>query len=122
MKTKPEQINSHWSDQLLPLSAVMAALPDAEAVKAFLLDLCTPAELQAMVDRWTVVQLLQRGLSYRAINEKTGISVTTVGRVARFLEMGNGGYQAALEALETVNSGSNRESADTDDTMKASAS
>ncbi len=122
MKTKPEQINSDWSDQLLPLSAVMAALPDAEAVKAFLLDLCTPAELQAMVDRWTVVQLLQRGLSYRAINEKTGISVTTVGRVARFLEMGNGGYQAALEALETANSGSKRESADTDDTMKASAS
>ena len=118
MKTKPEQINSDWSDQLLPLSAVMAALPDAEAVKAFLLDLCTPAELQAMVDRWTVVQLLQRGLSYRAINEKTGISVTTVGRVARFLEMGNGGYQAALEVLERSRSSS----PDTDVTTEALAS
>lgn len=104
MKTKPEQLNTDWSEQLLPLSEVMAALPNAEAIKALLLDLCTPAELQAMVDRWTVAQLLQRGLSYRAINEKTGISVTTVGRVARFLEMGNGGYQAALNAL---NSGDN---------------
>jgi len=99
MKNKPEQIQSDWTEQLLTLSEVLAALPDADAVKALLLDLCTPAELQAMVDRWQVVQLLQRGLSYRAISEKTGISVTTVGRVARFLALGNGGYQQALEAV-----------------------
>lgn len=100
MKTKPETVQNDWSQQLLPLSQVLKQLPDADAVKAFLLDLCTPAELQAMVDRWQVVQLLTRGLSYRAISEKTGISVTTIGRVARFLEQGNGGYQAALAITE----------------------
>ncbi len=97
---KPKQINSDWSQQLLTLSDALAALPDAESIRTFLLDLCTPAELQAMVDRWQVVQLLQQGLSYRAINEKTGVSVTTVGRVARFLEQGNNGYKAALKYIK----------------------
>ncbi len=105
MKTKPQQINSDWSQQLLTLSEVLAALPDAEAIRAFLLDLCTPAELQAMVDRWQVVQLLAKGLSYRAIYEKTGVSVTTVGRVARFLEQGNNGYQKALLAVNRSTAG-----------------
>ena len=67
--------------------------------KAFLQDLCTPAELEAMVDRWRVAQLLERGLSYREINDLTEVSVTTVGRVARFIEFGAGGYRTALDRL-----------------------
>ena len=63
----------------------------------FLRDLCTPAELQALVDRWHVVELLQQGLPYRRIHDLTGVSVTTIGRVARFLTDGFGGYQAALD-------------------------
>jgi len=63
-----------------------------EEVRAFFRDLCTPAELQAMADRWAVVELLQRGLPYREIQRLTGVSVTTVGRVARYLTGGNGGY------------------------------
>jgi len=63
----------------------------------FFRDLCTPAELQALVDRWHVVQLLQQGLPYRRIHDLTGVSVTTIGRVARFLSAGFGGYRIALE-------------------------
>ena len=63
----------------------------------FFADLCTPAELEALVDRWAVVKHLQDGLPYRRIHELTGVSVTTIGRVARFLTGGNGGYQVALE-------------------------
>jgi len=63
----------------------------------FFLDLCTPAELQALVDRWQVVELLEQGLPYRRIHDLTGVSVTTVGRVARFLSNGFGGYQTALD-------------------------
>ena len=61
----------------------------------FLRDLCTPAELQALADRWTVVGLLQAGMPYREIAKQTGVSVTTIGRVARYLGAGNGGYQLA---------------------------
>ncbi|MGB5580852.1 MAG: YerC/YecD family TrpR-related protein [Woeseia sp.] len=66
----------------------------------FLKDLCTPAELQALVDRWQVVNYLQQDLPYRRIHDLTGVSVTTIGRVARFLSDGFGGYQLALERLK----------------------
>lgn len=65
----------------------------------FLEDLCTPAELEAMIDRWRVAQLLDEGLSYRDIRELTEVSVTTIGRVARFIERGTGGYRTVLDRL-----------------------
>ncbi|MEO0576986.1 MAG: YerC/YecD family TrpR-related protein [Pseudomonadota bacterium] len=81
------------------LSQAFAALGECSDVHALFKDLCTPAELQALADRWQVVQLLNQGLSYRAINDKTGVSVTTIGRVARYLSDGAGGYSVALQAL-----------------------
>ena len=65
-------------------------------VRQFLLDLCTPAEVEAIVDRWWTASLLKEGRSYREINEITGVSVTTIGRVARYLNMGEGGYRLAM--------------------------
>ena len=81
------------------LCDALLTLRTPEECRSFLADLCTPAELEAMVDRWAVVPLLQEGLSYRKIHDITGVSVTTVGRVARYLSSGNGGYQLALERL-----------------------
>jgi TrpR-related protein YerC/YecD len=75
-------------------------LRDVGECRNFFKDLCTPAELQALVDRWQVVQLLQRGLPYRQIHDMTGVSVTTVGRVARFLSDGFGGYQTAIDRTD----------------------
>jgi len=82
------------------LFAAIAALKSAEECRAFLRDLCTPAELQAMTDRWAVVDWLKRGVPYREIHRATGVSVTTIGRVARFLANGNGGYVLAAQRLE----------------------
>jgi TrpR-related protein YerC/YecD len=67
--------------------------------RSFFRDLCTPAELQALVDRWHVVELLVRDLPYRQIHDMTGVSVTTIGRVARFLSDGFGGYETALRRV-----------------------
>jgi TrpR-related protein YerC/YecD len=78
------------------LYTAVAALQSAEECRAFFRDLCTPAEIQAMADRWSVVDYLQRGLPYREIHKLTGVSVTTIGRVARFLASGNGGYEVAV--------------------------
>ena len=82
------------------LATALAALRTPEECRAFLRDLCTPAELQAMADRWAVVELLERGLPYREIHLQTGVSVTTIGRVARYLMSGNGGYRAVTERLK----------------------
>jgi TrpR-related protein YerC/YecD len=81
------------------LFRTLLKLEDVAKIRAFFQDLCTPAELQAMKDRWAVVELLNDGLTYRAIHDQTGVSVTTIGRVARCLMDGAGGYQAAIKRL-----------------------
>jgi len=73
------------------------SLETRDECRNFLKDLCTPAELQALVDRWQVVALLEQGLPYRKIHDLTGVSVTTIGRVARFLADGFGGYRTAID-------------------------
>jgi len=75
----------------------VSCLQTAGECRNFFKDLCTPAELQALVDRWQVVGLLQKDLPYRRIHDLTGVSVTTIGRVARFLMDGYGGYTTAIE-------------------------
>ncbi len=81
------------------LSEALLCLQTADEVKQFLEDLCTPAEIEAMVDRWRVAQLLDQGYSYRDIRKMTKVSVTTTGRVARYMEMGTGSYRTVLERL-----------------------
>ena len=82
------------------LIAAMLTLRAPEELRSFLRDLCTPAELQAMADRWAVVECLQQNLPYREIHRITGVSVTTIGRVARYLAAGAGGYALAVKRLE----------------------
>jgi TrpR-related protein YerC/YecD len=81
------------------LCQALLTLRTVDECRAFLRDLCTPAELQALADRWTVVGLLQDGMPYREIAKQTGVSVTTIGRVARYLGGGNGGYELAARRL-----------------------
>ncbi len=93
------------------LCAALAALSSAEECRAFLRDLCTPAEIQAMADRWAVVDDLKRGLPYREIHRLTGVSITTIGRVARFVTSGNGGYVTAARRLAQARRAATREAA-----------
>ena len=79
------------------LFKALVALRNTNEVRSFFKDLCTPAELQALVDRWQVVEYLQKDLPYRKIHDLTGVSVTTIGRVARCLTDGSGGYQTAID-------------------------
>jgi TrpR-related protein YerC/YecD len=81
------------------------ALQSVEECRAFFKDLCTPAELQALADRWAVVGLLEQGLPYREIHRQTGVSVTTIGRVARYLTQGNGGYALAVQRTREARHG-----------------
>ncbi len=83
------------------LFAAVITLKSVGECRNFFKDLCTPAELQALVDRWQVVECLEQGLPYRKIHDLTGVSVTTIGRVARFLADGFGGYRTAIERTST---------------------
>jgi TrpR-related protein YerC/YecD len=83
------------------LYQAVLTLRTVEECRAFFRDLCTPSELEAMADRWACVEGLERGLPYREVHRTTGVSVTTVGRVARYLADGNGGYRLAAQRLDS---------------------
>lgn len=96
MKRRPTD-NEQAEDAIDDLANALQRLATAAQVRAFLEDLCTPAELEAMSDRWKVVPLVAEGVPYREIHERTSVSVTTIGRVARTFERGAGGYATALK-------------------------
>lgn len=84
------------------LAKALLTLQSPGEVRAFLDDLCTPAEIRAFAERFKVARLLDEGqLSYREISERTGASTTTVTRVARFLrEMPHQGYRLVLDRMK----------------------
>jgi len=84
---------------LRPLLDALLALRTPAEMKAFLDDLLSPAELEAIADRWRVVPLLLEEAPYRGIHDRTGVSVTTIGRIARCLSFGPGGYRLAAERV-----------------------
>ncbi|CAH0538982.1 YerC/YecD family TrpR-related protein [Vibrio marisflavi] len=86
------------------LYSAIAQLNSAEETKLFLTDLCTPQEIHGMAERWRVATCLKQEMSYREISAKTGVSVTTVGRVARALNYGEGGYELLLDRVEQAHS------------------
>jgi TrpR-related protein YerC/YecD len=97
MKPNRQETESQLEAAEKALCRAIVSLRTTAECHKFLKDLCTPAELQALVDRWQVVELLENGLTYRGINDLTGVSVTTIGRVARFLADGYGGYRTAID-------------------------
>lgn len=98
MKRRALRSEIDESQPVHALADVLASLTGAAEIGAFLHDLCTPAEIEAMADRWRVVPHLLAGEAYRDIHDQTGVSVTTIGRVARCLAEGHG-YRTAIEKL-----------------------
>ncbi|MGH8223686.1 MAG: YerC/YecD family TrpR-related protein [Woeseiaceae bacterium] len=99
MKPNRHDSESRRSRAENALFRAVISLEDVRECRNFFKDLCTPAELQALVDRWQVVERLRRRMPYRRIHDETGVSVTTIGRVARFLSDGFGGYETALRRV-----------------------
>lgn len=81
------------------LCKALLTLKNPKEAEEFLEDLLTPAEIDAVTERWTVARLLNEGISYRSINEATGVSTATVTRVARCVVRGSGGYRRVLERI-----------------------
>ena len=66
----------------------------------FFVDLCTVAELKAMEQCFEVAKLLNQGLIYNDILERTGASSATISRVNRSLNYGTDSYRKVLARLE----------------------
>ena len=81
-------------------------LKKPDEVHRFLKDLCTPQEISDMAERWKICRILdQQNLSYREINAQTGVSLATIGRIARFLNTEpHQGYQLILNRMNKATS------------------
>lgn len=100
MKIHRSQAAKESEDPAHNLYQAIATIKTPEEAKKFFQDLCTPTEIQAMADRWIVVDSIKIGKPYRQIYDETGVSVTTVGRVARCIMLGEGGYNLIYNRLE----------------------
>ena len=71
-------------------------LRDLDECKRFFEDLCTVAELRAMEQRFEVALLLNDGMIYNDILERTGASSCAISRGSRALNFGADGYEKVL--------------------------
>ena len=82
------------------LYQALLEIKDLEECRRFLQDLCTVSELKAMEQRMEVAMLLDQGLIYSDILERTGASSATISRVNRALLNGTGGYVSVLGKMK----------------------
>lgn len=99
-KDKKRVMQEEGEDPDHRLFEAISLIKNADEAERFFLDLCTPAELQVMADRWLIIDPIKAGKPYRKIYEETGVSVTTIGRVARFISHGKGGYDIIYKRLK----------------------
>lgn len=81
------------------------SLENVDECMRFFVDLCTVAELMAMEQRYEVAKLLDEGLIYNDILEKTGASSATISRVNRSLQFGAEGYRVAIDRMKGTGGG-----------------
>ena len=79
------------------LYKIILKLKTPAETKNFFQDLCTISELNSMAERWKVVKMLEKNISYREISKETGSSTATVTRIAHWFYHGMGGYKLALK-------------------------
>ena len=82
------------------LYRAIVSLQDVDECRRFFQDLVTVSELKAMEQRMEVAMLLDQGLIYSDILERTGASSATISRVNRALLNGTGGYVSVLGKMK----------------------
>ena len=89
-----------WNDpEIDKLLEAFLSLESKQEAKAFLRDLLTDSEISEFSKRWQVARLLTAGSSYTAIEKETGLSSTTIARISKWLQEGEGGYRLMLDKL-----------------------
>jgi TrpR-related protein YerC/YecD len=92
-----EKIENHLTEQLCE---AIASLRSEKQIANFLEDACTISEFKALAQRFEVARLLDEGVKYEEIVERTGASTATISRVKRCLVYGKDGYEVALRNLK----------------------
>lgn len=95
-------------EDLKELYQSILTLDNVEEFKIFFEDLCTVDELKTLAQRWQVVQMLYEKNKYSDIMKETGASSTTISRVKKCLDYGEG-YLMVLNRNDKKNIDKNKE-------------
>lgn len=87
------------SESINDLFRGILLLETEEECRAFFEDLCTIKELQDMAQRLETARLLSEGKNYQEISREVGMSSTTISRVSKCLNYGDGGYELVIGRL-----------------------
>jgi len=79
------------------------ALETPDEARRFLRDLLTEPEILEFAKRLQAAEMLSRKVPYSTIEKETGLSSTTVARVAKWLNGKEGGYRSILKKLHHHN-------------------
>ena len=85
------------------IQAILVVKTDDEA-KRFLRDLMTKKEIEEFAKRLRAAEMLMEKTPYAVIENETGLSSTTVARVAKWLNGKEGGYRTIISKLHHHNS------------------
>ena len=85
------------SNDFKELYKAILSLENEEECRKFFEDICTIKELESMSQRLEVAKMLSAGSTFNEIVAATGASTTTISRVNRCLNYGDGGYKTVLD-------------------------
>lgn len=86
------------------LIQAILALKTADEAGRFLRDLMTEKEIREFAKRLKAAEMLTEKIPYSTIEKETGLSSTTVARVAKWLNGKEGGYRSVISKLHHHNS------------------
>ncbi len=98
-----QEKNGIWTEieQKSPdLLKVFLSLKNEEELKMFFRDLMSERDLREFAMRWEVAKLLDAGITYEKIQEKTGAAMETISKISRWLKEGCGGYKMMIERMK----------------------
>lgn len=83
------------------LFKAILSLRNTSEAKKFFRDLLTEREIVEFAKRWQTVRMLNDRRPYLEIEKETGLSSTTIARVARWFNKGMGGYKLILKRQDS---------------------
>lgn len=79
-------MTNNTNDAYLSLVQHLTELTDSQEIDAILAALLTDKELQDIANRVRIFDLLQQGVTQRAISQQLGVGIATVSRGAKALQ------------------------------------
>jgi len=99
MRLSKKKINQAIEEQIYRVFyQVIADIHSLSEAKIFLEEILTKTELEALVKRLAVAQLLKKGQSYEKIKKTIKVSSATVASIAEQLKKGKG-FKIALKKI-----------------------